>query len=250
MSYTVAICISDMPTDDELAWSEANKLADSLDVDETPAPAFQQLHDDLTESFPCLCELADDEIDDGVWSDGPLINNFGRHAAVLGVVYSAVDRVIPFLIDAANSRGMTVFDWQTETIHRPGDLVFSVEGEPEIRNPTAEQMGNAIKRLTPNGGPGFAILGASLEYVQTAGGNGLFTAEWRQHESDGLKHWVAGKDGDSQTEVTIPTNGFEVTVRENERLNADDVMTIFSAFRNGEGRPTVFQWRDVSSRFE
>ena len=86
---------------------------------EMPAE-FRELHSRLTSRYPCICDLPNDEVDDGVWSDGPLINNFGHRAAVLGVVYPAVAEVLPFLIETANSLGMVVFDWGTNTIHRPG----------------------------------------------------------------------------------------------------------------------------------
>ncbi len=136
MSYTVAICLPNVPAEDDVAWSEVNARADDIGADESPAKEFQQLHDELTAQFPCICTLPDDKIDEGVWSDGPLINNFGHQMAVLSFVFSAVAEVLPVLIFAANSRGMTIFDWQTETIHRPEDMVLTLEDEDELRNPT------------------------------------------------------------------------------------------------------------------
>ena len=46
---------------------------------------FQVLHDRLTARYPCMCSHPDDETDDAVWSDGPLINNFLHRAVVLGI---------------------------------------------------------------------------------------------------------------------------------------------------------------------
>jgi hypothetical protein len=116
MSYNVAIIIAPVPTLDAAAWEAVHSLIEQPG----PVPAiFQQLHDQLTARYPCMCSVPDDQIDDTVWSDGPLINNFLHRAAVLGISYSRVDEVLPFLIETANSLGLIVFDWATERIYRP-----------------------------------------------------------------------------------------------------------------------------------
>jgi hypothetical protein len=43
--------------------------------------------------------------------------------------------------------------------------------------------------------------------------------------------------------------GFQVTVKENERLNAADVKRILAAFAKGGGRPAEYAWREISERF-
>ena len=58
-------------------------------------------------------------MDDGVWSDGPLINNFGQRQAVLGFMFSAVESVLPFVIEVAHKHDVSVFDWQSGAIYRP-----------------------------------------------------------------------------------------------------------------------------------
>jgi hypothetical protein len=188
-------------------------------------------------------------VDDGVWSDGPLINNFGERQAVIGFMFSHVDTVLPFVIEIAHKHGITVFDWQTETIHRPGDLVLVVEGDAQLRNPTAEQLDATIERLTPNGGPGFAILEGARGYVQTAGGDGLYTVEWRENHGEWFQHFVAGREGDAETDIEIPTNGFQVTVKKSECLTTQDAQMLFHAFLAGGDRPPEFTWRDVTDRF-
>lgn len=115
MSYNIAVVIPPVPADDTAAWS----AVDGLIEQEGPCPAvFQELHDRLTARYPCMCSVPDDEIDDTVWSDGPLINNFGYRAAVLGMSYSRVEEVLPFLVETANALGLVVFDWATATVHR------------------------------------------------------------------------------------------------------------------------------------
>jgi hypothetical protein len=249
MSYTIGLLVGTAPSNDAAAFEHFNALVGARDLREKPHPTFVAVHAELTARFPCLCNLADDEVDDGVWSDGPLINNFGARQAVIGFMFSTVETVLPFVIEVANKHGITVLDWQTETIHRPGDLVLVVEGDADLRNPTEEQVDATLERLTPCGGPGFAILQKARDYVQTAGGDGLFTVEWRQTIDDRFRHFVAGKDGDTTTEVAIPTNGFRVTVKKNECLALHDVKLLFRTFPTGGNLPAEFLWRDVTDRF-
>ncbi len=250
MSYTVGLLIEKSHSDDATAFEQFNALADASDINDPPHPAFVAVHRELTTRFPCICDLQDDEVDDGVWSDGPLIDNFGVRQAVIGFMFSHVDTVLPFVIEVARKNEITVFDWQTEIVHRPGDMLLIVEGETDLRNPSGEQLDAAIDRLTPKGGPGFAILETTPDYVQTTGGDGLYTVEWRQSRDDGLRHFVAGKAGDTDTEIEIPTNGFQVTVKKNECLTTDDVKVLFHTFTTGGDRPRDYRWRDVTDRFE
>ena len=117
MSYNVAICVPPISNDDKAAWESVQEL---IDADGEVPQVFRQLHDLLTARYPCICTLPDNKLDEeGVWSDGPLWNNFGHKAAVLGVIYPRVDEVLPFLIETANRLGLTVFDWVGPTIFRP-----------------------------------------------------------------------------------------------------------------------------------
>jgi len=62
-----------------MEWAIVNELIEQ----EGPRPqVFQELHDRLTACYPCMCAVPDDRIDDIVWSDGSLIDNFG-HVYVL-----------------------------------------------------------------------------------------------------------------------------------------------------------------------
>lgn len=72
MTYNVAIVIHPVPSGDAEAWGVLDELIEL----KGPAPlVFRTLHDQLTARYPCLSSLSDDEIDDGVWSDGPLWND-------------------------------------------------------------------------------------------------------------------------------------------------------------------------------
>lgn len=115
MSYNVAVVVPPVPADDARAWAALDRMIE--EGGSMPA-VFRQLHDRLTARYPCLTAVPEDAIDDSVWSDGPLIDNFGHRAAVLGLARGRVDEVLPFLVAAANELGLIVFDWSTATIHR------------------------------------------------------------------------------------------------------------------------------------
>ena len=117
MSCNVAICTPTLPPDDDSAWKEIDGL---INAQGAIPPVFRELHDQLTARYPCLCTLPDERVDqEGVWSDGPLWNDFGHRAAVLGVIYSRVEEVLPFLVQTANDLGLTIFDWGWPSIYRP-----------------------------------------------------------------------------------------------------------------------------------
>jgi hypothetical protein len=110
-------------------------------------------------------------------------------------------------------------------------------------------MEAAVDSLTPQGGPGFLIVeGTAQNYAQAAGGDGRFTAEWREDSGGGFKHGVAGLAGVADEEIVeIDTNGSFVAVRANEVRAREDIKSIFSAFAHSTGRPSKYVWRDVTA---
>jgi hypothetical protein len=116
MSYNVAICIPPISVDDSTAWE---CLDATIEAKGDVPPVLRDLYNQLTATYPCICDLADDEVDNGVWSDGPLWNNFGHRAAVIGMGYSRIEDALPFVVSKANSLGLTVFDWGGSSIYRP-----------------------------------------------------------------------------------------------------------------------------------
>jgi len=111
-----------IPDEDEKAWQMLDALIDAKG--EAPE-VFRKLHDRLTAKYPCISTLSDDEVDEGVWSGGPLWNDFGHRAAVLGMVYSRVAEVLPFLVKTANDLDLVVFDWAGPSIYRPKSSWFT-----------------------------------------------------------------------------------------------------------------------------
>ena len=116
ISYTVAIVTPPVPDNNAEAWN----ALDSFIQEHGPTPdIFRMLHDRLTARHPCICDLPDDQVDDGAWSDGPLIDSFAHRAAVLGIASTRVGDVLPFLIDSATAIGLTVFS--SPLVQRPDD---------------------------------------------------------------------------------------------------------------------------------
>jgi len=73
-----------------------------------------ELHDRLTRRYPCICTLSDDRVDDdGLWSDGPLWNDFGRRflAAVPGKKNLAVPHVFVFTLLVIRLEWFPSFGW-------------------------------------------------------------------------------------------------------------------------------------------
>jgi hypothetical protein len=119
MSYNVTISRNIISPYDDQAWVDLDKLYEKENSATEQGQDFLDLIEKLKEKFPCISDLPDDKIDEGVWSDGPLSGNAGKDLTTLGVVYSQVDNAIPFLIKTANECGFVVFDPQTGIISRP-----------------------------------------------------------------------------------------------------------------------------------
>ncbi|TVZ08100.1 hypothetical protein JM80_0584 [Cellulophaga sp. RHA_52] len=120
MSYIISITRKDIPKIDKIAWDLLEKL-DLREKNKKPRQDFVTLIQKFTSKYPCISELSDENIDDGIWSDGPLIDNAGHDITILGLTYEKVDEVLPFLINTANENGFVVFDKQTNIIHRSND---------------------------------------------------------------------------------------------------------------------------------
>lgn len=117
MSYNIAVVNFRLP---ETFKDACNLVNPAVEVDVVGvAKIYQDFHDQVTRIFPCLCSLSDDEVDDSVWSDGPLINNFMVKAPVIGFVYSRVNEVLPVVIELALKMGLSVLDWQSKKVYNP-----------------------------------------------------------------------------------------------------------------------------------
>jgi hypothetical protein len=251
MSYDVAIVATDIVSADADAWLRLDALIEQ----QGDAPLqFQRLHDRIVARYPCLSMLSDEAAEDCVWSSGPLWSGFSPVAAVLSIRHPRADEVVPFVVETARSLGLSVFDWTTRHIHRPDGidgLDLSVEDRFPHLKPTLQQVLDAVRSLTPDGGPGFLTLDrAGSGYAQVAGGNSAYAVEWRQCEGTTFQHYTAGlANQDTKTDFQVPTNGAYVTVKSNERLSLADAEALLIAFAKAGSRPAPFTWRDITSRF-
>lgn len=167
MSYTIAIVVPPVPVSNRKAWEE---LAASIQETGDRPAIFQTLHDQLTARYPCMEDVSDDEVDDIVWSDGPLIDNFQHRAAILGISFARAKEVVPFVVQTANSLGLVVFDWITETIYRPRantngkrNMTLQLESGKLIRDVEDQDIRAKVE------GEAFAILSADDNtYLQCA----------------------------------------------------------------------------------
>jgi len=143
MSYTVTILRNAISPDDKQAWAELNLLYEKEDLFtehvREQGQDFLDLIEKLKAKFPCICDLPDEEVDNGVWSDGPLSNNAGKDLATLGIRFSQVSNVMPFLIKIANDNGFVVFDSQTAIISRP-TITASVNKKIDDNQPKAKSF--------------------------------------------------------------------------------------------------------------
>lgn len=120
MSYTISITRNVVSSNDELAWDELEQICEREESATDHARDFLIFIESLKLRFPCICDLSDDEIEaKGVWTDGPLSNNAGADLIILGVIFSHVHEVVPFVISMASKVGFVVFDPQEGKIYRP-----------------------------------------------------------------------------------------------------------------------------------
>jgi hypothetical protein len=251
MSYDIAIVIPPIADMDASAWQELDRL---IEEQGEPPDLLRVFYQTLVQRYPCLSMLGDDE-DSGVWSSAPLWSDFGPMAATLAIQYPHAEAVVPFVIETARSLGLTAFDWQTKLVHRPGgfaDLELSSEGVAPFRHPTLQQIMDAAQTLTPDGGPGFLTLErAGRDYLQVAGGKGAYMCEWRMFNEMRFTHFAIGLSTvASKVDIQIATNGFHVTVQQNEKLTLTNIKALLSAFAGGDDPPAAYTLRDISERFQ
>jgi hypothetical protein len=122
MSYNIGIIKHNLPKDFAKACALFEKFADS-DAPDTIDPVYLKFHDEITKIFPCICSLPDNEVDNGVWCDGPLIGNFKTNGPVIGFVFSKVEEALPVVVESALKMGLCVLDWQAEMVYTPNDLM-------------------------------------------------------------------------------------------------------------------------------
>jgi len=118
MSYNIGILEIPLPEDFEEACAIFDGIANKEEEVNEVHPKYQAFFDEIVKIYPCICDLPEDLEDDGVWCDGPLINNFKTNAPVIGFVYSKVEEALPIVVEKATKMGLSVLDWQAGAVYQ------------------------------------------------------------------------------------------------------------------------------------
>ncbi|HAT30697.1 MAG TPA: hypothetical protein DCW29_07545 [Janthinobacterium sp.] len=149
MSYILDIVAPAVPADDSAAYDFIDQLRLASDADAlAPAPALLAFHSAITQQFPCLSTCSDDAaLEQCVWSDGPLLNNFSGDMGTIAIS-SRVGEVLPAILRLAPELGLTVADQQRDKIHRPPGFRVVLLGTKEGWNPdqVAARLAPLFKR--------------------------------------------------------------------------------------------------------
>jgi hypothetical protein len=123
MSYSLVFAHPPIPSDDDEAFRWVRKQLDAYRSDfRPPHSQLKLLYDALTDQYPCLCDLPDEQMDEAVWCSGPLIDRFSHKLAVVSVAFTRLEEVMPFIVATALRIGCAVFDLQGMMIYRPGGM--------------------------------------------------------------------------------------------------------------------------------
>src|SRR5262249_45962583 len=118
------------PDDYAAAEEEAARLGEEVEPNQS---VFSDLIDQLTARYPCITDPKHDPNKPGPWSDGPLRQAKYNRSLVLGLIFSRVNEVIPFVMKPATGLGLTIVDWQTGKIHRPKAPAKTAEATKKVK---------------------------------------------------------------------------------------------------------------------
>ena len=122
MSYDLAVWEGPMPTSDEAALAEFERLMDwmeGLDLfaeSDAPTPAIRSYVESLLARWPDLGD--DDEDEESPWADAPLINNARGPVFYFSMVWSKAEEASAFAAATATAQGLVCFDPQSGTLLR------------------------------------------------------------------------------------------------------------------------------------
>jgi hypothetical protein len=154
MSYVLHLWEQPVPA----SLAEADQIHTRLSAERTGQnPKFIELAKRLTERYPCMTSLDDDE--DGAWSDGPLDGKTDTPVYSLGVQIAMLHEVVPFVAATAIALGLVVYDTQAAEVHLPGGGVltlpgraavdFELQGDPELLDSKSRAVHALMESLTP-----------------------------------------------------------------------------------------------------
>ena len=132
MSYIIHVWEAPVPATAE----DAERIHRLLAIQTAPQnPKFVAFARKLTDRFPCIMTLDDDEVEYAVWTDGPLDGVTDKPIYGVGLRTDALREVMPAITDAARGLGLVVYDMQ-------GGLAFL---------PNGKALGAAPAQIMPTG---------------------------------------------------------------------------------------------------
>lgn len=81
-----------------------------------PSPEIRRYVDALLSRWADLTDLADDDVDDSPWADGPLIANADGDQIHFALVWSRAEEAAEFAARTAAEHGLVCFDPQSERL--------------------------------------------------------------------------------------------------------------------------------------
>jgi hypothetical protein len=130
-------------------------------------------------------------------------------------------------------------------------MILERENTSAIRDPSVEQLTDALRALRSSGPSAFATLTADDGvYLQTAGGPGGLLLE--KHTPALGRHFRA-----FQTPAVVPFpdetelvfSAGRIKLQSGEWFQLRQVVEVFESFLLGKDTPPFVQWRDVSEMF-
>ena len=138
MSYELDFVLQRVPASDSEASELLTKLREQAgigdDEDAAAAPEFLTLVSALSSRYPCGCDRdATGACEEKCpWRDGLSELNFSSRIGILLINPQMASELIPFVVAESNSLGITVFDWESEKVHRPGQVTIHPKRIPQV----------------------------------------------------------------------------------------------------------------------
>lgn len=122
------------------------------------------------------------------------------------------------------------------------------EGRTPVQDPTLNEVNRALAGIHPRGPSYFILSDESGSYVQAAGAHLRLTVELREATADSFRHFVVGSGPHSEKQTSIACMPGPITVFENEVLDLEKAVVVFSHFFTGSALPSSFVLRDVTDK--
>jgi hypothetical protein len=144
MSYVLQIWETPIPS----TVQEAADINKQLQDQEGPQnPKFIALANQLTKRYPCISQLTGEEegYEEVVWSDGPLDGETSNPVYGVGITSNHIAEVLPFVVQTAQSLGLTVYDEQAGQTHLPSGQLLTIPGQAPVKIEEPEEDPEYIK---------------------------------------------------------------------------------------------------------